>query len=145
MSNDLIELQAQYKDIIGEDAPNNKKNDKEWLIKKIDEFVENGPEAPEVDTEPTTTDPGAVEEEDCQDTVSEAPVVTEVDPPKTAAQEKKEAKAAAKDKTPETVVTVGEDLKAKSLVGKFYTGDGEGGNWEIFIDKSGVSYKKLTK
>jgi hypothetical protein len=49
-----------------------------------------------------------------------------------------------KEVAPVFVVGVAEEIHGAGHIGKFYTGDQKGGNWEISIDNTGISYKKLS-
>jgi len=133
MSEDIAMLQAKYKEVIGADAPNNKKNDGIWLMNKIDETLGVPPEAPIIET--NNDDVEAPEP-------VPTPAPAETDPPKSASQEKREESLKG-GKIPAKVQETGDDLLAQGLIGKFYSGDGEGGNWEMLIDKDGLSIKKL--
>lgn len=46
----MDKIRKKYEETFGKPVPNNKKNDKDWMIKKVDEFFKDG-EAP-VKTEP---------------------------------------------------------------------------------------------
>ena len=135
MTDSIADLQAKYKEVVGKNPPNKYINNEKWLMEQIDEALVKGPE----NMEPTITDPETTKPEAGPDTT---PEIVPVDPPKTAAQEKKEA-AAAKGKVPANVQKTGNDLLAQGLIGTFYSGDGEGGNWEMKIDTKGLSIKKL--
>lgn len=145
---DLDKLQAKYKELYDKEPPNRWKTDTDWLMKEIDRAVEKGVTTPE-----TTEEPTAPAEETLPGTTPEAPepepAVPEQDPPKTAAQERAELETESTDDLPipqtipQIVADTAKELEEKSLIGKFYTGDGEGGNWQILINEKGTSIKNI--
>lgn len=38
----MDKVRAQYEKFFGKKVPNNKKNDKDWIMKKVDDFLEGG-------------------------------------------------------------------------------------------------------
>ena len=63
---------------------------------------------------------------------------TEELPPKTASQERREKACKECKDTPADVLVLAKSLEVQDLIGKFYSGE-----WEIYIETKGTSFKKL--
>ncbi|RLI72275.1 MAG: hypothetical protein DRP02_02355 [Candidatus Gerdarchaeota archaeon] len=114
---------------------------------KADDAVEEKPAEEEAtNTTPAATEAPAEEvKEEVAPTVTEAPEVKEEVKEEVVEEEKEPVVTPVKKAdVPEVVVGVADKYKAQKLEGKFYTGDGEGGNWKIVIEDGKVSFNKIT-
>ena len=143
---DLIALQTEYEELYAKPAADAYKNNEEWLRSKIDLALEKGPDA-DNESAPPAEEPAAPEKEPAPEAAT-APAVE--DTPKAdeetepVVDDEKGSEPAKEGETPQVVLDTMASLEAQKLIGTFYTGDGEGGNWEIVIDKSGASLKNLS-
>ena len=131
---ELPALQKKYEELYGT-PPNNKfKNNADYLRNKIDEALEKGVKTSDEDGAPAEAGtPGAVTKDE-----NGAPVGPDQAPADG------ETPSDDGEKYPKPVQDTIDELEGKRLIGKFYTGDGEGGNWEILINENGTSVKKLS-